>query len=129
MFGLVCLQEAASAILKVAISHNSSQPLRTAGTGHPQVRGGKPLPEIFHNRINLTSSYILLGVIREEFVDPGSRFNPGFLGYCRIENFLLMNTEAGILVENFHRRGQALKLTINFLGKSPCISLGFSDRD
>jgi hypothetical protein len=33
--------------------------------------------------------------------------------------------EAGILVENFHRRGQALKSTLNFLGKS----LGFSDRD
>jgi hypothetical protein len=32
-------------------------------------------------------------------------------------------------VENFHRQGRALKLTLNFLGKSPCISLGFSDRD
>jgi hypothetical protein len=40
-----------------------------------------------------------------------------------------LNTEAGILVENFHRRGQALKSTLNFFGKSPCISLGFSDRD
>jgi hypothetical protein len=38
-------------------------------------------------------------------------------------------TEAGILVENFHRPSQALKSTLNFLGKSPCISLGFSDRD
>jgi hypothetical protein len=32
-------------------------------------------------------------------------------------------------VENFHRGGQALKSTLNFLGKSPCIYLGFSDRD
>jgi hypothetical protein len=43
--------------------------------------------------------------------------------YCR------RYTEVGILVENFHRRGPALKLTLNFLGKSLCISLGFSDRD
>jgi hypothetical protein len=41
------------------------------------------------------------------------------------------DSETGILVENFHRRGrgQALKSTLNFLGKSPCISLGFSERD
>jgi hypothetical protein len=42
----------------------------------------------------------------------------------------MVHTVAGILVESFHRRGQALKSTLNFLGKkSPCISLGFSDRD
>jgi hypothetical protein len=29
-------------------------------------------------------SYANLGAIREEFADPGSRFNPGFLG--RIEH-------------------------------------------
>jgi hypothetical protein len=37
--------------------------------------------------------------------------------------------EAEILVENFHRQGRVLKSALNFLGKSPCISLGFSDRD
>jgi hypothetical protein len=38
-------------------------------------------------------------------------------------------TEAGILVENFHRRSQPLKSTLNFLGKNLCIYLSFSDRD
>jgi hypothetical protein len=40
-----------------------------------------------------------------------------------------IQAEAGILVENFHRQGRALKSTLNLLSKSPRISLGFSDRD
>jgi hypothetical protein len=32
-------------------------------------------------------------------------------------------------MENFHRQGRALKSTLNFLCKSPCISLGSSDSD
>jgi hypothetical protein len=59
-----------------------------------------------------------------------------FIGMSEIFHFLSLPlsigtfcTEAGILVENFHRRVQALKSTLNFLGKSPCISLGFSERD
>jgi hypothetical protein len=38
-------------------------------------------------------------------------------------------TEAGILVENFYRQGRALKSTLNFLGRIPCLSLICSDRD
>jgi hypothetical protein len=39
---------------------------------------------------------LLRGVICEEFVDPGSRFNPGFQG--RIEQFLLMNIVNPVVV-------------------------------
>jgi hypothetical protein len=47
--------------------------------------------------------------------------------YVKINILLKMtNTEAGILVENFHRQGRALKSTLNFIWQN---SMPFSDRD
>jgi hypothetical protein len=93
----------------------------------PEVLFVKNLTLDFWGRIEHFLLMNIVNPVQFYLRNPGLNLDPGSTNSSRIapqsSHRRAHRPEVVILVENFHRQGRVLKLTLNFVGRSPCLSL------